>query len=65
MKNQSQKELLVTYTTHIGHEIFHTKYFGYIHDPEFDSKEFINDKDVTYKIDEILENLIRKQLENE
>lgn len=52
--------LLADYTAHIGHEIFHTKYFQYIHDPEYGSKDFVNDRDVTYKIDDILEALIRK-----
>lgn len=52
------KDLLVGYATHIGHEILHTRYYGYIHDPEIGSRGFINEKDVTYKIDDILVTLI-------
>lgn len=55
-------ELLINYATHIGHELFHTNYFGYIHDPEKGSSAFVNDKDVTYKIDDILEKLIRTHI---
>lgn len=55
----NKNELIIEYATHIGHEIFHTKYFQYIHDPEYGSKYFVNDKDVTYKIDEIIEKLLR------
>lgn len=58
LNSSDNKELIIEYASHIGHEIFHTKYFKYIHDPESGSKYFENDKDVTYKIDEIIEKLI-------
>jgi len=61
LSQNNQKELIIEYATHIGHEIFHTEYFKYIHNPEIGNKHFDNDKDVTYKIDEIIEKLIRKQ----
>lgn len=60
LKNLNEKDLVIAYATHIGHEIFHTKYFKYIHDPEINEKKFINEKDVTYKIDDIIEALIKK-----
>jgi len=60
LNEKSDKDLLIAYTTHIGHEIFHTKYLKYIHEPEFGSSKFINEKDVTYMIDDILEKLIKK-----
>jgi hypothetical protein len=63
LTNNNKKELIIEYATHVGHEIFHTKYFQYIHDPEYGSKYFENDKDVTYKIDEIIEKLIRNNYE--
>jgi hypothetical protein len=63
LKQLDDNELFILYTTHIGHEIFHTKYFGFVHDPKYGSREFLAEKDVTYKIDEILESLIRKELE--
>lgn len=58
LKKLRGKDLLVGYATHVGHEIFHTRYYGYIHDPEFGSRGFVNERDVTYKIDDILEALI-------
>ncbi len=57
---KDRKELVINYATHIGHELFHTKYLGYIHYPSVDSRDFVGDRDVTYKIDEIIEKLIRK-----
>lgn len=57
---KTENDLVISYATHIGHEIFHTKYLGYIHDPEIGSKNFVNEKDVTYMIDDILEDLIKK-----
>lgn len=56
------KERIIEYATHIGHEIFHTSHFKYIHDPEYGHDDFEIDKDVSYKIDEIVEKLIRKTL---
>lgn len=61
LNQNNKKELIIEYATHIGHEIFHTEYFKYIHNPEIGSKHFDNDKDVTYKIDEVVEKLIRQQ----
>ena len=55
-----KRDLIISYATHVGHEIFHTKYLGYIHDPEISDKNFVNEKDVTYMIDDILEKLIKK-----
>lgn len=60
LKNKPEKELIIAYASHVGHEIFHTNYFKYIHKPKFGTKNFINDKDITYKIDDIIEYLIRK-----
>lgn len=60
LKGETEKELLIAYATHIGHELFHTNYFGYIHDPAINDHGFVNEKDVTYMIDDILERLIRK-----
>ena len=60
LNEKNGNELLIAYATHIGHEIFHTKYLKYIHEPEYGSSKFINEKDVTYMIDDILEKLIRK-----
>jgi hypothetical protein len=62
LNRKNGKELMLAYATHIGHEIFHTKYLAYIHDPEYRSREFINEKDVTYMIDDILEKLISKKI---
>lgn len=58
--SNNKKDLIREYASHIGHEIFHTRYFQYIHDPKYNSRNFDNNKDVTYKIDEILESLIRQ-----
>jgi hypothetical protein len=60
LKRYKDKELVILYASHVGHEIFHTKYFGYVHDPKYNSGNFVNDRDVTYKIDDIIEALIRK-----
>lgn len=60
LDDSNERDLVVSYATHIGHEIFHTKYFGYIHDPEIHERSFVNEKDVTYMIDDILEKLIKK-----
>lgn len=60
LDDSSERDLVISYATHVGHEIFHTKYFGYIHDPEISDRRFINEKDVTYMIDDILEKLIKK-----
>lgn len=57
---KNDRNLAVNYAIHLGHEIFHTRYFGYIHDPEINDKDFVNEKDVTYMIDDILERLIKK-----
>jgi len=62
LKNRDEKELTIIYASHVGHEIFHTNYYQYKHDPEIGSKTFQNDKDVTYKIDDIIEELIRTHL---
>ena len=62
LNEKNGNELLIAYATHIGHEIFHTKYLKYIHEPEYGSSKFINEKDVTYMIDDILEKLIRKHV---
>jgi hypothetical protein len=58
LNEKKGKDLIIAYATHVGHEIFHTKYFQYIHDPKYGSRNFDTNKDVTYKIDEILEHLI-------
>lgn len=60
LDNNNMKDLIIQYAAHIGHEIFHTKYYKYIHDPSAGSRGFVNDKDVTYKIDDIIEALIIK-----
>lgn len=60
LEEKSESDLIISYATHLGHEIFHTKYFGYIHDPEINSRNFVNEKDVTYMIDDIIEKLIKK-----
>ena len=60
LKNKTEKELIINYASYIGHELFHTSYFKFVHDPEYVSVDFVNDKDVIYKIDNILEELIRK-----
>lgn len=60
LDDDNERDLVIDYATHVGHEIFHTLYFKYIHDPEYGSKNFVNDRDVTYKIDDILEELIKK-----
>lgn len=62
LKRKSKKERTIAYASHVGHELFHTVYFQYVHNPKFGSKEFVNDKDVSYKIDDILEALIRKHM---
>lgn len=59
-KKKDTKELTIIYASHLGHEIFHTDYFKYLHNPEYGSSGFVNEKDVTYKIDDIIEALIRK-----
>lgn len=60
LNDNSESDLVISYATHVGHEIFHTKYFGFIHDPEISDRNFVNEKDVTYMIDDILEKLIKK-----
>ncbi len=60
LKGKSEKDLVISYATHLGHELFHIKQLGYIHDPEINSRNFVNEKDVTYMIDDILEKLIKK-----
>jgi hypothetical protein len=60
LDNENERDLIISYATHIGHEIFHTNYFGYVHDPGAGSKKFVNEKDVTYMIDDILEKLIKE-----
>lgn len=58
LKNLSKGDLVKNYAVHLGHEIFHTNYFGYLHDPAIGTRDFDNDKDVTYAIDDILESLL-------
>ena len=60
LDNRDEKDLIISYATHLGHELFHTNYFGYIHDPEINDRSFVNEKDVTYMIDDILEKLLKK-----
>lgn len=60
LDDEDVRELTIGYATHIGHEIFHTKYYQYLHDPAYGSKDFDGEKDVTYKVDSIMEALIRK-----
>lgn len=59
LKNKSEKERLIIYASHVGHEIFHTKYYQYIHNPKKGSRDFVEEKDVTYNIDNIIEQIIR------
>ncbi len=60
LKSKKGKELVISYAAHVGHEIMHTKYYGYVHNPKMGSAKFNKEKDVTYTIDDILEDLIRK-----
>lgn len=64
LTNEDPKELAILYASHVGHEIFHTKYYKYKHNPKKGSQAFENDRDVTYKIDDIIENLMRKHFNN-
>lgn len=60
LDGKSEKDLIISYATHIGHEIFHTKYFGYVHKPKINNKRFVKEKDVTYMVDDIIEKLIKE-----
>jgi len=60
LKSKKGKELVINYAAHLGHEIMHTNYYGYVHHPKMGSASFNKEKDVTYVIDDILEELIRK-----
>lgn len=60
LRKTSKKDLVTGYATHIGHEIFHTNWYGYIHEPQKGAKSFVNDRDVTYKIDDIIGSLVNK-----
>lgn len=55
---KEHEDLIIKYATHVGHELFHTSYFQYVHDPPYGSRNFLNEKDVIYKIDDIIETLI-------
>ena len=64
LKKLTPRDRLIYYTTHIGHELFHTNYFGYIHDPAVANADFKGERDVTYKVDEIIEKLINENYPN-
>jgi len=64
LRNRNENELIIVYASHVGHEIFHTNYYKYKHNPKKGSSAFDNEKDVTYKIDDIIEELIRKHFNN-
>ncbi len=57
-KGMSQSELIKSYTSHLAHELMHTSYFYYVHDPKFSSKNFDKQKDVCYTIGNIVDSLI-------
>lgn len=62
LESSNRKNLIIDYATHIGHELFHTAHFAFLHDPGFGKKGFIESKDVTYTIDHILESLLTKEM---
>jgi hypothetical protein len=63
LRSYEEKELVIQYASHVGHEMFHTSYFGYLHDPALGTRGFTNDHDVCYKLGDIIMALIRKYWE--
>ena len=63
LKKKMGKEVFITYASHVGHQILHTKYYKY-QQPESiqEIASATEDLGVKYKIDNILEDLIRRKV---